>query len=139
MVVQEKKQKDEIMTCVDIRKLNDTYVHDPFLTPSTDEELENFGGQEAYSFIDGFSWYHQIKITPEDRSKMTFTMEWGCFQYTIMAFGLKKAPTIFLRIVVAAFKEYIHKFFEVYLDDWIVFGLVKHHVASLLLMLDTFR
>jgi len=56
-----------------------------------------------------------------------------------MLFGLKNVPAIFLRIVVVAFKEYIHKFLEVYLDDWIVFGLVKHHVASLRLMLDTCR
>ena len=32
-------------------------------TPFTDEVLENVGGQEAYSFMDGFSTYHQIKIT----------------------------------------------------------------------------
>jgi hypothetical protein len=36
-------------------------------------------GKEAYSFTDGFSGYHQIKIAPEDRSKMTFATEWGCF------------------------------------------------------------
>eukprot|EP00253_Pinus_taeda_P036123 PITA_36123 len=39
-----------------------------------------------------------------------------------MPFGLKNAPTIFSRVLVAVFKEYIHKFLEVYLDDWIVFG-----------------
>jgi len=44
MVVQEKKQKDEIRICVDLRKLNDAYVHDPFLTPFTDEVMENVGG-----------------------------------------------------------------------------------------------
>jgi hypothetical protein len=33
MVVQEKKQKDEIRICVDLRKLNDACVHDPFPTP----------------------------------------------------------------------------------------------------------
>jgi len=43
-----------------------------------------------------------------------------------MSFGLKNAPTIFSRVVVAAFKEFIHKFVEVYFDDWTVFGLVKH-------------
>ena len=53
MVVQEKKQKDEIRICVDLRKLNDACVHDPFLTPFTDEVLDNVGGQEAYFFIDG--------------------------------------------------------------------------------------
>ena len=30
MVVQEKKQKDEIRICVDLKKLNDACVHDPF-------------------------------------------------------------------------------------------------------------
>ena len=118
-------------------KLNDTCVYDPFPTPFTDEALENVGGQEAYSFTDGFSGYHQIKIVPEDKSKTTFSTEWGCFQYTTMSFGLKNAPTIFSRIVVAAFKEYIHKFLEVYLDNWTVFGLVKHYITSLRLMLDT--
>ena len=46
---------------------------------------------------------------------------------------------IFSCIVVAAFKEFIHKFLKVYLDDWTIFGLVKNHVASLRLMLDTCR
>ena len=55
MVVQGKKQKDEIRICVDPRKLNDACVHDPFLTPFVDEVLDNVGGQEAYSFTDGFS------------------------------------------------------------------------------------
>ena len=139
MVIQEKKQKDEIRICVDLKKLNDVCVHDPFPTPFTDEVLDNVGGQEAYSFTDGFFGYHQIKIASEDRSKTTFGTEWGCFQYNVMLFGLKNAPMIFSHIVVAAFKEFIHKFLEVYFDDWIVFGLVKCHVASLRLTLDTFR
>eukprot|EP00253_Pinus_taeda_P034249 PITA_34249 len=116
MVVQNKKQKDEIRICVDLRKLNDASVHDPFLTSFTDEVLDNVGGQEAYSFTDGFSGYHQIKIVSKDRSKTTFTTEWGCFQYTVMSFGLKNAPTIFLCVVVTEFKEFIHKFLETKID-----------------------
>ena len=65
--------------------------------------------------------------------------EWGCFQYTVMPFGLKNTPTIFSRVDITAFKEFIHKFMEVYFDDWTVFGLVKHHVESLRLMLDICR
>jgi len=124
---------------VDLCKLNDACVNDPFPTPFIDEFLENVSGQEAYSFTDGFSRYHQINIVPEDRRKTTFSMEWGCFQYTVMPFGLKNTLAIFSRIVVAAFKEFIHKFLEVYLDDWTVFGLVKKHTESLRLMLDTCR
>jgi len=89
--------------------------------------------------MDGFFGYHKIKIVPEDRSKTTFAMEWGCFQYIVMPFGLKNAPAIFSRIVVATFKKFIHEFLEVYLDDWTFFGLVKKHTESLRLMLDTCR
>jgi hypothetical protein len=120
MVVQEKKQEG-INICVDLRKLNDSFLHDPFPTPFIDEFLENVGGQEAYSFIDGFSGYHQIRIVPEDRQKTTFSTEWGSFQYTVFPFGLNNAPTIFSRVVVAPFKDFIHKFLEVYLDDWTIF------------------
>jgi len=117
--------------------LNDACLHDPFLQPFTDEVLENVSGQEAYSFTNGFSGYIQINIVPEDRRKRTFAIEWACFQYTIMPFGLKKAVVIFSQLVIKVFKDFIHKFLELYFDDWTVFGLVKHHVFSLRLMLDT--
>ena len=58
MVVQEKKTKGEIRICVDLRKLNDACLHDPFPTPFIDEVLDNVRGQEVYSFNDGFSGYH---------------------------------------------------------------------------------
>jgi hypothetical protein len=46
--------------------MNGVYLHDPFPNPFTYEVLENVGGQEAYSFNDGFSRYHQIIIAPKD-------------------------------------------------------------------------
>ena len=61
MVVQDKKT-NEVRICVDLKKLNDAHLHDPFLTPFTDEVLEGVGEQEIYSFTDGFSGYHQINI-----------------------------------------------------------------------------
>ena len=44
MMVQDKKKKGEIRICMDLRKLNDASVHDPFPTPFTDEVLDNVGG-----------------------------------------------------------------------------------------------
>jgi hypothetical protein len=44
MVVQDNNSR-EIRICVDLRKLNDAYLHDPFPTPFTDEVLDNVGGQ----------------------------------------------------------------------------------------------
>jgi hypothetical protein len=38
-----------------------------------------------------------------------------------MPFGLKNAPTIFSRVVVEAFKEFLHEFIEAYFDDFLVY------------------
>ena len=97
--------------------MNDACVHDPFPTPFSNVILDSVGGQEAYSFTDGFLGCHQIRIAPDDNRKTTFATKWGYFQYTIMSFGLKNAPVIFSRVVVVVFKEFIHKFLEVYFDD----------------------
>jgi hypothetical protein len=56
-----------------------------------------------------------------------------------MPFGLKNGPTIFSRVVIAYFKEFIHQFLEVYLDGWIVYSLLKDHVEVLRLMLEICR
>jgi hypothetical protein len=68
--------------------------------PFSKEVLDNVGGQEVYSLTDGFSGYHQIPISKEDFHKTTFSTEWGSYQYTIIPFGFKNAPTIFSRVVV---------------------------------------
>jgi hypothetical protein len=88
------------MICVELRKFNDAFLHDPFPTPFTNKVLENVGGQEAYSFTGGFSGYQQIKITPEDRHKTTFATEWGSYQYTLMPFCLKNSLSIFSRVLM---------------------------------------
>jgi hypothetical protein len=74
MVVQDKNM-GEIRICVDLRKMNDACLHDPSHTPFTGKVLDNVGGQEVYSFTDGFSGYHQIWIAKEDLHKTTFAIE----------------------------------------------------------------
>ena len=54
----------------------------------------------------------------------------------VIPFGLKNAPAIFSRIAVSAFKDFIHRFLEVYFDHWTVFGLVRDHIENLRMMLE---
>ena len=123
MVVQD-KNTGEIRICVDLRKLNDACVHDPFPTPFTDKVLEGVASEEMYSFIDGFSGYHQIRIAKEDLYKTTFVTEWGYFQYTVMPFGLKNAQAIFSRVVVAVFKYFKSKAMVTFCEEN---GIVLKH------------
>jgi hypothetical protein len=56
-----------------------------------------------------------------------------------MPFGLKNVPAMFSRNLIAAFRDYIHKFLEVYLDKWMVYSLLRDHLALLRLMFSHCR
>jgi hypothetical protein len=72
IVIWSKKGIEDIKACVDYKILNSACVHDPFPTPFTDEVLEHVAGKEAYSFTNGFSGYHQVRIVEEEKKKTTF-------------------------------------------------------------------
>ena len=55
------------------------------------------------------------------------------------ALRTQECACYFSIIVVDAFKYFIHKFLEVYFDDWEVYGIVKYHIESLRMMLDQCR
>jgi hypothetical protein len=46
---------------------------------------------------------------------------------------------VFSRIVIATFRDYIHRFLEVYMDDWTVYSLLKKHSSLLRIMFDQCR
>jgi hypothetical protein len=54
----------------------------------------------------------------------------------MMPFGMKNAPTTFSRVVIDSFKEFIHQFLEIYLDDWTIYNLLKDHVEVLRIVLE---
>ena len=57
----------------------------------------------------------------------------------MIPFGLKNALAIFSRVFVDAFKYFIQKFLQVYMDDWKMYGLIKYHLENLQLMLERCR
>jgi hypothetical protein len=63
----------------------------------------------------------------------------GFFPVYSDAFRIEECTTIFSRVVVEAFKEFLHKVLESYFDYWIVFSLLKDHIECLRLMLDKCR
>jgi hypothetical protein len=90
----------------------------------------------VYSFADGFFGYHQVQIAKEDKKNNTFMTKWGSFSYNVIPFGINNVAVVFSQIVIATFHKFIHKFLEVYLDDWTMYSLLKDHIKLLWLMLD---
>jgi hypothetical protein len=68
------RKNGKLKICVDFRKLNKATKKDPYLLRFSNEILNNVLGYEAYSFLDGYSRYHQISIALEDKYKITFVI-----------------------------------------------------------------
>ncbi|CAN6687761.1 unnamed protein product [Malus baccata var. baccata] len=108
--------------CIDYRKLNTTTRKDHFSLPFIDQMLERLAGYAFYCFLDGYSGYNQIVISPEDQEKTTFTCPFGTFAYRRMPFGLCNAPATFQRCMMSIFSDHVEKIIEVFMDDFSVFG-----------------
>jgi len=70
VVVPKKNGKSKIY--IDFKILNVTTKKYPYPLPFMGEVLNIVVKYEAYSFLDGYSGYHQISIAPEDRYKNAF-------------------------------------------------------------------
>ncbi|RDX64395.1 hypothetical protein CR513_57059, partial [Mucuna pruriens] len=100
-----KNQQDELRVCIDCRRLNQATHKDHFPFPFVDQVLEKLSGKFNYCFLDGFSGYMQIHITPKDQHKTTFTCPFGTFAYSCMPFGHCNAPSMFQHYMINIFSD----------------------------------
>jgi hypothetical protein len=66
---------------VDFWQLNVATKNDPYILPFTKEVLDEVVGHDIYSFLDGFSSYHQIMIAPKNRYKTIYSSSIKEFSY----------------------------------------------------------
>ena len=77
------------------------------------------------------SEFWQIQIKEEDRYKTAFTVPFGHYEWNVMPFGLKNAPSEFQKIMNDIFNPY-SSFTIVYIDDVLVFSkTIEEHFKHL--------
>uniref|UniRef100_A0A2N9GD42 RNA-directed DNA polymerase n=1 Tax=Fagus sylvatica TaxID=28930 RepID=A0A2N9GD42_FAGSY len=132
-IVPIKKKNGQIWCCVDFRNLNKACPKDEFPLPNMDLLIDSAAGHAMFSFMDGFSGYNQIFMSPKDAEKTAFCTPIGNFYYTVMPFGLKNAGATYQRTMTAMFHDMMHREIEDYVDDIVVksktrgdhFGVLK--------------
>jgi len=125
IVIHIKKDMEGIRVYVNYHILNVACIHDLFPTSFNEKLLDQVSGKESHSFTNGFLGYHHFKFLKNYKKNKNFTTKWGSFLYNVMSFRLKNTHTIFSRIVIIAFREFLHNFLLAYFDDSTFYSLLK--------------
>ncbi|MCO5584277.1 hypothetical protein L7F22_038201 [Adiantum nelumboides] len=119
LLVHKKDGSDRM--CVDYCTLNKLIVKNRFLVPRIKDLFDKLHGSTYFSRIYLKSGYHQIQIVPEDIHKTVFRTTFGLYEFLVMPFGLKNAPTTFNRMMKMIFC--VHRAYTgVFFDDIIVYS-----------------
>jgi hypothetical protein len=97
--------------------------------------FSKIGKCNIFSKFDLKSGFWQIGIIPKDRYKTAFVVPNGQYQWKVMPFGLKNAPSEFQKRMDDIFKHL--SFVIVYIDDLLVCSVdCKAHVQHLKIVYD---
>ncbi|XP_014670345.1 PREDICTED: uncharacterized protein LOC106811290 [Priapulus caudatus] len=90
IVVEQKKNSDDIRLCVNFKPLNKFSKSEVYESPSVLETVQNVQANEGSLFtkFDAQKGYHQLKIAEESKDLTTFITPFGRFRYERAPFGI---------------------------------------------------
>ena len=84
--------------------------------------MEGLSRARKYTKFDVRAGFSNLRIKPGDEWKTAFKTFVGQFEYTVMPFGLKTAPSFFQHFINSVLGPCLNVFCFAYLDDIIVFS-----------------
>ncbi|GJZ48144.1 Orf y [Tanacetum coccineum] len=126
------KRRGKKRMVVNYKKINEATIGDSHNLPNMQELLTLLRGKSIFSSFDCKSGFWQVLLDEQSQLLTAFTCPNGHFQWKVVPFGLKQAPSIFQRHMQNALRG-LEKFCTVYVDDIIVFSdnKEKHYIHVL--------
>ncbi len=116
--------------------LNSQTVRFPYPLPLVTAALEELRGARIFSKLDLRSAYNLIPIRPGDEWKTAFITPTGHYEYLVMPYGLANSPSVFQGFMNEVFRQFLHQFVIVYIDDIRIYSRNqaehRHHVEQVL-------
>jgi hypothetical protein len=112
-----KKKDGTLRLCIDFRQLNKIIVKNKYHFPRIDDLFDQLRGGRIFSKIDIKSEYHQVRKKEEEINMTSFKTSYGHYKFRVVPFWLSNAPVVFMYLMNIVFRNYLDKFFIVFLDD----------------------
>ncbi|KAH9708170.1 hypothetical protein KPL70_012800 [Citrus sinensis] len=106
---------------IDYQPLNMFLQDDKFPLPRRQSMFTFLKNARIFSKFDLKSGFWQLGIEPSERYKTAFCIPNAHFQWTVLPFGLKTAPSIFQKFMVQIFQPILHHAL-IYIDDILLFS-----------------
>jgi hypothetical protein len=140
-IVMVKKKNGELRPCIDLRKLNEITVPDHFPLPRLSDTLDRVAGKAYLTGLDLNKGFQQLKLDKESSRKCGVITPWGVYQCKTMPFGLRNAPSAFMRMMTKIIKG-LEDICIIYMDDFIVMTEVDdydQHLRDIEKVLQRFK
>ncbi|KAI2667363.1 Transposon Tf2-11 polyprotein [Labeo rohita] len=119
--------------------LSSWIIQQPYPLPLVPAALEELHGSQVFTKLDLRSAYNLVRICEGNEWKTAFVTPTGHFEYLVMPYGLSISPSVFQTFMNEVFREFLHRFVVVYIDDILIYSrnLAEHrqHVQQVLLKL----
>ncbi|KAL5575975.1 hypothetical protein UlMin_017674 [Ulmus minor] len=107
---------------INYQLLNHFLADDKFPLPNRNSLFSSFSWAKVFSKFDLKAGFWQLGIKPEDRPKTVFCIPNQHYQWTVMPFGLKPAPSLFQKAMTTIYGPLLSQAL-VYIDDILLFSL----------------
>jgi len=108
--------------------------------PRIDDLFDKLRGAKIFSKIDLISGYDHVRIKEEDIKKTTFRTRYGHYEFVVVPLRLTNALVVFMCLMNGIFRNYLDKFFIMFLDDIFIYSkLEKEYENHLRLVLQVLR
>lgn len=129
------QQKGKIRIVGDYRRLNAQTTPDRYPLPNIMDCTSRLQDMEFFSTIDLVRAYFNIPVFEEDVEKTAVISPAGLFDFKRMPFGLKNAPSTFMRFIQSILQDL--SFIFVYIDDILVFSRTREeHIKNLEILFE---